>query len=130
MTEDEKLLETALKNMPYNFIREVLVKPLPNKMVTKTFQKLVETDKKDQDNVGLSETEEVTEEVPSDFREGVLLTECPDSTVWANASNIPKKGDIVLYLERGVKEFDLFKDSVIMLPYSIIAFRSPKENVA
>ena len=115
MDSEDKVLETVVNGIKYNFFKDVLVKPLAVKMISKEVVTQVPT--KEVDEEGFNKYETVTEvkEVESIYGSGIVLS-IPDNV------EIPfAVGDTVVYARRHAIDFDLFKDSQLIKPYDIIA---------
>lgn len=116
---EDKVLETVLEGLKYIPLKDVLIKPLPPIKLTKEVTEAVGTGEKDVDGYEKFDTKTETKEVESEWREGIILT-IPehikeDTTLGFSV------GDTVVYNKKFAKEFDLFKDSVLVKSYDIIA---------
>lgn len=116
---EDKVLETVIDKLQYIPLKDILIKPLPTIKLTKEVTEAVGTGEKDVDGYEKFETKTETKEVESEWREGIVLT-IPDSL---KESSEFKVGDTVVYNKRFAKEFDLFKDSVLVKQYDIIAIK-------
>lgn len=116
---EDKVLETVIDKLQYIPLKDILIKPLPAIMLTKEVTEAVGTGEKDVDGYEKFETKTQTKEVESEWREGVVLT-IPDSL---KESSDFKVGDTIVYNKKFAKEFDLFKDSVLVKQYDIIAIK-------
>lgn len=116
---EDKVLETVLEKLQYIPLKDVLVKPLEPIKLTKEITEAVGTGEKDVDGYEKFETKTQTKEVESEWREGVVLT-IPESL---KDSAEFKVGDTVIYNKKFAKDFDLFKDSVLVKVYDIIAVK-------
>lgn len=116
---EDKVLETVLENLKYIPLKDILVKPLPPIKLTKEITEAVGTGEKDVDGYEKFETKTETKEVESEWREGVVLT-IPEHLQEDSTLGF-KIGDTVVYNKKFAKDFDLFKDSVLVKSYDIIA---------
>lgn len=118
VTVDQTVLAESVSGMiKFEMLKEALVKPLPDVMITKEFEVPVQTESKDDEGlevVDYSATEKVTKEVPSNFAKGIVLK------VPAGTENV-KVGDTVVFNKRFAIDFDLLKDSQLVKPYDIVA---------
>lgn len=119
---EQKLLEMALTGMNYEFIKEMLVKPLAPVILEKQITELVETDELDEEtSTPVMKQETRTEMVEANFKKGVVLA-IPSGYIWQDPNNHPEVGDIVVYGIRRAIDFDLFRDSQLINPYDVVAF--------
>lgn len=116
---EDKVLETVIDKLQYIPLKDILIKPLPAIKFTKEVTEAVGTGEKDVDGYEKFETKTETKEVESEWREGIVLT-IPDSL---KESSEFKVGDTIVYNKKFAKEFDLFKDSVLVKQYDIIAIK-------
>jgi hypothetical protein len=116
---NDKVLETVLSKLDYTMLKDVLIKPLAPIMVTKEIQVPKTTGEKDDTGADIYDgTETVTEEFESSFREGVVL---------AIPTDIETKysvGDVVIFHVRSAAYFELFKDTMLVKPYDVIAVKN------
>ena len=112
---EDKVLETLLNKLNYNFLKDALVKPLPAIMVEKEVTEQVPTGEKDEHGFELYDTKTEVKSVESEWAAGVVLAVPPTSD---NTINV---GDTVVYNKKFAKDFDLFKDSQLVKLYDIIA---------
>lgn len=120
-TEDKELLNTVLSKLEFQFIKDILVKPLPDEYVEKEITKPVNTGETDENGYQITDAETVTEKVPTVFKKGIVLA-IPSNYQWADPNNHPEIGDIVAYSRKSTIDFDLFKDSQLVNPYNVVAF--------
>lgn len=115
VVNEDKVLETVVNGIKYTFFRDVLVKPLAIKMLSKEVVTQVPT--KEVDEEGFNKYETVTEvkEVESIYGTGIVLS------IPGGIDMSFKVGDTVVYNRRNAIDFDLFKDSQLIKPYDIIA---------
>lgn len=112
----DKVLETVLEGLRYIPLKDVLVKPLPPIKLTKEVTEAVGTGEKDVDGYEKFDTKTETKEVESEWREGIILS------IPIEYSNLGYEvGDIVVYNKKFAKDFDLFKDSILVKSYDIVA---------
>ena len=114
--DQTQLAEDISAKIPYEFLDNVLVKPLKPVMVEKEFSTPISNEeaKKDANGVEAKDFTEV-KQVESDYRKGVVL-KIP--TAYEVKFNV---GDIVIFPERAGRYFDLLKDSRLVRPFDIIA---------
>lgn len=118
---EDKVLETVLEGLKYVPLKDVLIKPLPPIKLTKEVTEAVGTGEKDVDGYEKFDTKTETKEVESEWREGIVLA-LPNSEQMKEACEKDfKVGDTVVYNKKFAKEFDLFKDSILVKSYDIIA---------
>jgi hypothetical protein len=120
-TEDKELINTVLSKLEFQFIKDILVKPLPEEYVEKEITKPVNTGEKDENGYQITDSETVTEKVPTTFKKGVVLA-IPANYQWVDPVNHPEVGDIIAYSRKSTIDFDLFKDSQLVNPYNVVAF--------
>lgn len=119
-TKKDTLALSIADKINFEVLKDVLVKPLEPIKIKKQFTVPV-TDKKAKDD-GIEvndykETKTEIREVESNFAKGVVLKVPIDS----NAEFPYAIGDTVVYNKRFSVEFDLFKNSVLVKPYDIVA---------
>ena len=116
---EDKVLETVLEGLKYVPLKDILIKPLPTIKLTKEVTEAVGTGEKDIDGYEKFDTKTETKEGDSEGTEGIILT-IPEYL--HEDSNLGfKAGDTVVYNKKFAKEFDLFKDSVLVKSYDIVA---------
>ena len=120
-TEDKELLDTVLSKLEFQFIKDILVKPLPEEYVEKEITKPINTGETDENGYQITDSETVTEKVPTIFKKGIVLS-IPTNYQWADPNNHPEVGDIIAYSRKSTIDFDLFKDSQLVNPYNVVAF--------
>ena len=115
VVNEDKVLETVVNGIKYTFFKDVMVKPLAIKMISKEVVTQVPT--KEVDEEGFNKYETVTEvkEVESIYGTGIVLS------IPGGIDMSFKVGDTVVYNRRNAIDFDLFKDSQLIRPYDIIA---------
>ena len=118
---EDKVLETVLEGLKYTPLKDILIKPLAPIKLTKEITEAVGTGEKDIDGYEKFETKTETKEVESEWKEGVVLT------IPKHITEDPtlgfKVGDTVVYNKKFAKDFDLFKDSVLVKSYDIVAVK-------
>lgn len=119
--EDKQILDTVLEKLDYNFIKDMLVKPLPDEYIEKEITKPVDTGKKDENGYSITDSKVEKEKVLTTFKKGIALY-IPDSYQWVDENNKPKVGDTVVYARKSSIPFDLFKNSELVNPYNVVAF--------
>ena len=118
---EDKILTTVVDNLKYNFEKDILVKPLAPIMIERTVTEQIPNGKKDKDGNNLYDTKEEKKQVESDFGRGIILA-LP--TVYSGSAVV---GDTVVYPKKFVKEFDVFKDSLLVKPYDIVAIETKQK---
>ena len=116
---EDKVLETVVEGLQYNPLRDILVKPLEPIKLKKEVTEAIGTGEKDIDGYEKFDTKTEVKEVESEWREGIVLS-IPESL---KATAEFKVGDTVVYNKKFAKEFDLFKNSMLVKPYDIIAIK-------
>ena len=112
---EDKVLETVVEGIKYNFLKDVLVKPLEKTKVQKEFTEQIPTGETDEDGYNKYETKTEVREVESDWSTGVVIA------LPAEVELSFKLGDTVVYNSKFAKDFDLFKNSQLVKPYDVIA---------
>lgn len=135
MIDQSELAKSVSEKINYEFIDQILVKPLDPIKVKKEFKKPVSnnTPKKDANGVEAIDYDNVeteVKEVDADFRKGIVL-KIPDYlkrmySKHEDNSNEPhrveiKVGDVVVFRESRAYYFDLCKDAMLLDYYSVIA---------
>ena len=115
VVNEDKVLETVVNGIKYTFFKDVMVKPLAIKMISKEVVTQVPTKEVDEDGFNKYDTVTEVKEVESSYGTGIVLSipgglEMPFTV-----------GDTVVYNRRHAVDFDLFKDSQLIKPYDIIA---------
>lgn len=119
----ENVDQTILANevsgkIPYEMLKELLVKPLPVIKIKRIREVPVVKESTKDDGLDVNDYEETTQEeieVESVFREGIVLK------VPADANTVISVGDKIIYNGRFAVEFDLFRDSQLVKIYDVIA---------
>ena len=114
---NEVLLNVVQQGLPYEMMRDVLVKPLATVKVKRMTNVPKKTDEVDEEGQPIMEMEMKEIEVDSAFRTGIILAlptgvDMHPGVVVGATIAFPHKYSI---------DFDLFKDSVLVKPYDIIA---------
>ena len=120
-TEDKALLDTVLSKLEFQFCKDILVKPMPDEYVEKEIVKPINTGETDENGYQITDSETVTEKVPTVFKQGIVLA-IPAGYQWPDENNHPEVGDIVAYPRKSSIDFDLFKDSQLVNPYNVVGF--------
>ena len=115
VVSEDKVLETVVNGIKYTFFRDVLVKPLAIKMISKEVVTQVPTKEVDEDGFNKYDTVTEVKEVESSYGTGIVLS------IPGGIDMSFKVGDTVVYNRRNAIDFDLFKDSQLIKPYDIIA---------
>lgn len=132
---NEVLLADVNARIPYTFIRECLVKPMPDEYVEKVIEEPTFTGVVDEkDGIPVSDVKEEVKKVKTDYKKGVLL-KVPTGHKWIDTKGeimhedlVPKAGDIVVYLRPAARHFDLFRDTELVNPFNIVAFTKVEDN--
>lgn len=112
---EDKVLETVINGLEFDFLKDALIKPLPPVMLSKEVTEQVPTGEKDEEGFEKYDTKTEVKEVESEWSTGIILALPPTS------DNSIQVGDTVVYNKKFAKEFDLFKDSLLVKTYDIIA---------
>lgn len=115
VVSEDKVLETVVNGIKYTFFKDVMVKPLAIKMISKEVVTQVPTKEVDEDGFNKYDTVTEVKEVESSYGTGIVLS-IPDGLETPFTV-----GDTVVYNRRHAVDFDLFKDSQLIKPYDIIA---------
>lgn len=113
--KDQKILETVVNSLKFEFEKDLLVKPLKPIMITIEEEEQIPTGEKDAEGYNLYETKKHKKEVESDFAKGIVL-----ALPYEYKGRITI-GDTVVYPKKFSKSFDLFKDSQLVKPYDAVA---------
>lgn len=132
-TIDQSAVATTVSNgIEYTFLEDFLVKPLDAIKVEKEFKVPVSKgESTDETGTTATDYDDVTtevKEVESDFREGVVLKVSERYKTWMEDDKLQtfpiNVGDIVVYKATSGRYFDLFKDSVMLKTYDVIAVKT------
>lgn len=115
VVSEDKVLATVVNGIKYTFFKDVMVKPLAIKMISKEVVTQVPTKEVDEDGFNKYDTVTEVKEVESSYGTGIVLS-IPDGLETPFTV-----GDTVVYNRRHAIDFDLFKDSQLIKPYDIIA---------
>lgn len=115
VVSEDKVLATVVNGIKYTFFKDVMVKPLAIKMISKEVVTQVPTKEVDEDGFNKYETVTEVKEVESIYGTGIVLS------IPGGIDMSFKVGDTVVYNRRNAIDFDLFKDSQLIRPYDIIA---------
>ena len=115
VVSEDKVLATVVNGIKYAFTKDILVKPMPIKMLEKEVVTQVPTKEVDEDGFNKYETVTEVKEVESSYSTGIILS------IAEGLETTFKVGDKVVYARRHAIDFDLFKDSQLIKPYDIIA---------
>lgn len=129
IVDNTAVAESVSEKIPYETIKQFLVKPLDPIMVKKEFSKPVEkTTSKDENGIEATDYDEVeteVKEVESNYRKGVVIKVPLDYQKMMADEKYPATpihvGDTVVYQANMARWFDIFKDSQLVESYSIIA---------
>ncbi len=114
---DEVLLSVVLEGLSYKMVKDILIKPLEAIKIKKVINVPVGTGEKDEDGTELMEMKQEETDVDSVFRSGIILS-LPSGAAFDEALKVGMK---VVYPHKYSIDFDLFKDSVLVKPYDVIA---------
>lgn len=117
---NEDLANYIADKVKWDMCKDVLVKPLEPIMIQREFEVPVVTEQTSEEGETINEyesTKKEIREVESNFAKGVVL-KMPES---GNVEWAFKIGDTIIYNKRFSVEFDIFKDSVLVKPYDVIA---------
>lgn len=136
MEEENKIDQSAVattvsEGIKYNFLEDFLVKPLDPVIVKKEFKTPVSKGESTDDSGTTAEDYDdvATEvkEVESDYREGVVLKVSERYKQWMADEKVSQYpinvGDIVVFRATAGRYFDLFKDSLMLKSYDIVAVK-------
>lgn len=104
--------------LKYSFLKDLLVKPLPVQMIEKVVTTQIPTGETDEAGFNLYETQEEIKSEEADYREGIVIS--LPSTLDPSTLGFGI-GDTVVFHKRYPAYFDLFRDSMIIKPYDVIA---------
>lgn len=110
-------------SIPYKMTDNyVLIKPLKPENIKKRVEVLDEKKNKNKMPQEVMETKRVTKSVQTDYRTGVVLAVGPNMPVMSGLITI---GDTVVFHKSMAERawFDLFKDSLILRSYDIVAIK-------
>lgn len=116
---EDKVLETVINGLEYIPLRDILVKPLEPIILKKEVTEAVGTGEKDVDGYEKFETKTQVKEVESEWRTGIVLAIGEELTQQSTFGFAV--GDTVVFNKKFAKEFDLFKDSMLVKPYDCVA---------
>lgn len=124
MNDTIEIVESLQEGIGYDMIKDVLIKPLAPVMLKREFDVPVVKEQTKEDGEEINEFEETKKEireVESNFATGIILKmpATQGGLDWAF-----KLGDTVVYNKRMSIEFDLFKDTVLVKPYDILAIKN------
>jgi hypothetical protein len=114
---EDKVLETVINGLEYIPLKDILIKPLEPIMLKKEVTEAVGTGEKDVDGYEKFETKTEVKEVESEWRTGIVLA------IGTELTTQPEfvVGDTVVFNKKFAKDFDLFKDSMLVKPYDCVA---------
>ena len=118
---EDKVLETVVNGLEYTPLQDILVKPLAPIMLKKEVTEAVGTGEKDVDGYEKFDTKTEVKEVESEWRLGIVLA-IPESL---NITDF-KVGDTIVFNKKFAKDFDLFKDSMLVKSYDCVAKKVKK----
>ncbi len=112
---EDKVLETVVNGLEYTPLQDILVKPLAPIMLKKEVTEAVGTGEKDVDGYEKFDTKTEVKEVESEWRTGIVL---------AIGSNLDST--LLKFNKKFAKDFDLFKDSMLVKSYDCVAKKVKK----
>lgn len=120
------LAEDVSSKIKYEFFDSFLVKPLDPVKVMKEFSTPVSKEdvKKDKNGVEAVDYDEVkteTKEVEANYRKGIVLKIPYNIKNDERVRDYIHIGDVIVYLDRSGRDFDLLKDSKLVRFYEIVA---------
>ena len=115
---DASIAQSINDGLKYSFLKDLLVKPLPPQMIEKVVTTQIPTGETDEAGFNLYETKEEIKSEEADYREGVVIS--LPSTLDPSTLGFGI-GDTVVFHKRYPAYFDLFRDSMIIKPYDVIA---------
>ena len=115
---DASIAESINDGLKYSFLKDLLVKPLPVQMIEKVVTTQIPTGETDEAGFNLYETQEEIKSEEADYREGIVIS--LPSTLDPSTLGFGI-GDTVVFHKRYPAYFDLFRDSMIIKPYDVIA---------
>ena len=115
---DASIAQSINDGLKYSFLKDMLVKPLPPQMIEKVVTTQIPTGETDEAGFNLYETKEEIKSEEADYREGIVIS--LPSTLDPSTLGFGI-GDTVVFHKRYPAYFDLFKDSMIIKPYDVIA---------
>lgn len=132
--EEERIDQSAVattisEGIEYIFKEDFLVKPLDLVKVKKEFSvPVVKGEPTEKDGIEANDYDEVTtevKEVDSDYREAIVIKVPYTYNKWMNDSEMNTcpihVGDKIVFRNGAGRYFDLFKDSMLVKHYDIIA---------
>ena len=114
---EDKVLETVINGLEYIPLKDILIKPLEPIILKKEVTEAVGTGEKDVDGYEKFETKTEVKEVESEWRTGIVLAIGTELTTQPEFA----VGDTVVFNKKFAKDFDLFKDSMLVKPYDCVA---------
>ena len=115
---DASIAQSINDGLKYSFLKDLLVKPLPVQMIDKVVTTQIPTGETDEAGFNLYETQEEIKSEEADYREGIVISLPPTLDPSTLGFGI---GDTVVFHKRYPAYFDLFRDSMIIKPYDVIA---------
>ena len=115
---DASIAQSINDGLKYSFLKDLLVKPLPVQMIDKVVTTQIPTGETDEAGFNLYETKEEIKSEEADYREGIVIS--LPSTLDPSTLGFGI-GDTVVFHKRYPAYFDLFRDSMIIKPYDVIA---------
>lgn len=114
---DEALLNIVLDKLDYEMVKDILVKPLEVIKVKRMTNVPVGTGEMDEEGVEIMEMKQEEIEVDSSFRSGIILS-LPTGATYDSTLKVGMK---IVYPHKYSIDFDIFKDSVLVKPYDVVA---------
>lgn len=116
----DELLDSVISTIEYEFVKDILVKPLEAIMIEKEFEEQIPTGEKDEEGFNLYDTKKTTKQIESDFAKGIILA-LPREYKVVEGQQPLEEGNVIVYPKKFAKDFDLFRDSQLVKPYDVIA---------
>lgn len=114
---DEVLLNVVLEGLEYKMVKDILVKPLDAIKIKRMINVPVETEEVDEDGTKIMSMQQEETEIDSSFRSGIILS-LPSGAAYDASLKVGMK---IVYPNKYSIDFDLFKDSVLVKPYDVVA---------
>ena len=114
---DEKLLAIVTEGLVYEMSKDILVKPLDVIKIKRMVNTPFETEEVDEEGEKIMEMRPEETEVDSVFRSGIILS-LPTGAAYDETLVVGMK---IVYPFKYSIDFDLFKDSVLVKPYDVVA---------
>ena len=114
---NENLANIVNEGLKYDMVKDILIKPLEPIKLKRMINTPVESEDLDEEGKPLMTMELKETEVDSSLREGIILS-LPTGAAYDQTLKV---GMTVVYPHKFSIDFDLFRDSVLVKPYDIVA---------